>query len=72
MSDDGRGVAPDAREHVFERFYRTDRARGRAEGGAGLGLAIVRAIAEAHGGSVRVTQSAAGGAAFELNLPTLD
>ncbi len=72
VSDDGRGVAPDAREHVFERFYRTDRARGRAEGGAGLGLAIVRAIAEAHGGSVRVTQSAAGGAAFELNLPTLD
>ncbi len=71
VSDDGGGIAPEAREHVFERFYRTDRARTRAEGGAGLGLAIVRAIADAHGGSVRVTDSPSGGAAFELDLPTL-
>ncbi len=71
VSDNGRGIAPEAREHVFERFYRTDRARTRAQGGAGLGLAIVRAIADAHGGSVRVTESALGGAAFELDLPTL-
>ena len=54
---------------MFERFYRTDRARTRAEGGAGLGLAIVQAIAEAHHGSVRVTDSPAGGAAFALDLP---
>jgi signal transduction histidine kinase len=69
VSDDGPGVAPGERERVFERFYRTDEARTRADGGAGLGLAIVRAIAEAHHGSVRVVDSPAGGAAFELDLP---
>ncbi len=72
VSDDGPGIPPELREHVFERFYRTDRARTRAEGGAGLGLAIVRAIAEAHRGSVRVTDAPAGGAAFALDLPTDD
>jgi two-component system OmpR family sensor kinase len=69
VSDDGPGIAPELRERVFERFFRTDRARTRAAGGAGLGLAIVRAIAEAHHGSVRVTDSTTGGAAFALDLP---
>ncbi len=69
VSDDGPGIDPDLRERVFERFYRTDRARARADGGAGLGLAIVRAITEAHHGSVRVTDAPAGGAAFVLDLP---
>jgi two-component system, OmpR family, sensor kinase len=69
VSDDGPGIPPELRERVFERFYRTDKARTRAAGGAGLGLAIVHAIAEAHHGSVRVTESAAGGAAFALDLP---
>lgn len=69
VSDDGPGIQPELRERVFERFYRTDHGRTRAQGGAGLGLAIVRAIAEAHHGSVRVTESPAGGAAFELDLP---
>jgi two-component system OmpR family sensor kinase len=69
VSDDGPGIAPELRERVFERFFRTDKARTRAAGGAGLGLAIVQAIAEAHNGSVRVTESAAGGAAFALDLP---
>jgi signal transduction histidine kinase len=69
VSDDGPGIPPELRERVFERFYRTDKARTQAAGGAGLGLAIVRAIAEAHHGSVRLTQSAAGGAAFALELP---
>ena len=55
---------------MFERFHRTDTGRGRATGGAGLGLAIVRAIAEAHKGSVRVRESVGGrGAAVELVLP---
>ena len=51
--DDGPGIPPAERERMFERFHRIDPARGRASGGAGLGLAIVRAIAEAHGGRVR-------------------
>jgi two-component system OmpR family sensor kinase len=69
VSDDGPGIPPELRTRVFERFYRTDKARTRAAGGAGLGLAIVRAIAEAHGGTVRVTDGPAGGAAFLLDLP---
>jgi signal transduction histidine kinase len=69
VSDDGPGIPPALRTRVFERFYRTDKARTRAEGGAGLGLAIVQAIAEAHHGSVMVTESPAGGAAFALDLP---
>ncbi len=69
VDDDGPGIAPDQRERVFDRFHRTDSARDRASGGAGLGLAIVRAIAEAHGGTVRAGQSDAGGARIELELP---
>ena len=69
VSDDGPGIAPELRERVFERFFRTDGARTRAGGGAGLGLAIVQAIAEAHNGSVRVTESASSGATFALDLP---
>jgi signal transduction histidine kinase len=67
--DDGPGIAPEERDRVFERFHRTDPARTRSAGGAGLGLAIVRAIAEAHHGSVRATSSPEGGAQLELELP---
>ena len=52
VEDDGPGIPAEERERVFERFHRTDIARSRAAGGAGLGLAIVRAIALAHGGEV--------------------
>jgi two-component system, OmpR family, sensor kinase len=68
--DDGPGIPAGERERVFERFYRTDSGRGRATGGAGLGLAIVRAIAEAHRGTVRVRDPHNGrGAEIELVLP---
>ncbi|HTX09375.1 MAG TPA: HAMP domain-containing sensor histidine kinase [Solirubrobacteraceae bacterium] len=68
--DDGPGIPPLERERVFERFHRTDSGRTRATGGAGLGLAIVRAIAEAHRGTVRVLDSHKGrGAEVELVLP---
>jgi len=70
VSDDGPGIPRELRKRVFERFYRTDEARTRVAGGAGLGLAIVYAIAEAHHGTVSVTESAAGGAAFALDLPS--
>ncbi len=67
VSDDGPGVAPEARERVFERFWRDDTARS-AAGSTGLGLAIVRAVAERHGGTVRVADEP-GGARFEVRLP---
>lgn len=69
VDDDGAGVPEVRREHVFERFYRIDRARQRDDGGSGLGLAIVRALVEAHGGTVRAETSPLGGARFEVRLP---
>jgi len=70
VTDDGPGIPEHERERVFERFHRIDSGRTRAAGGAGLGLAIVRAIAEAHKGLVRVRDADIGrGAAVELVLP---
>jgi len=69
VEDDGPGIPPSERERVFDRFNRVDAARDRASGGAGLGLAIVRAIALAHGGSVTAGSSPAGGASIRLVLP---
>jgi two-component system, OmpR family, sensor kinase len=70
VADDGPGIPVAERERVFERFHRTDSGRTRSTGGAGLGLAIVRAIAEAHRGNVRVREPLDGrGAAIELVLP---
>ena len=68
VTDDGRGIAPAQLEHIFQRFARTDASRSRRAGGAGLGLAIVAAIARAHGGSCQAL-SREGGASFELRLP---
>jgi two-component system, OmpR family, sensor kinase len=69
VEDDGPGIPPDQRERIFDRFHRTDAARDRASGGTGLGLAIVDAIAKAHGGQVSASQSTAGGARIDLELP---
>jgi two-component system OmpR family sensor kinase len=68
--DDGPGIPAEERERVFDRFHRTDSSRTRAAGGAGLGLAIVRAIADGHGGRayVRATTDSKG-ARLELELP---
>jgi two-component system, OmpR family, sensor kinase len=68
--DDGPGIEPGELEQVFERFHRTDDDRSRKTGGAGLGLAIVRAIARAHGGDARAVLNATG-ARLELELPRL-
>jgi len=70
VTDRGPGLAPDQLEAVFERFYRVDPARSRAAGGSGIGLAIVRALAEAMGGSARAESPGPGrGATFVLELP---
>jgi heavy metal sensor kinase len=69
VRDTGIGIASEHLPHVFDRFYRADRARARAEGGAGLGLAIGRWIAEAHGGQVRVESEPKRGSTFYVELP---
>lgn len=72
VEDDGPGIPEEHRERVFDRFHRTDPARDRASGGAGLGLAIVEAIAVAHGGSARAGEARLGGARLELELPRFE
>lgn len=69
VSDHGPGVPPEHLGHVFDRFYRTDAARARFHGGAGLGLAIAQAIVEVHGGSISAANAPAGGALFTVILP---
>lgn len=71
VADDGTGIAPEDEDRVFERFVRLDDGRSRAEGGAGLGLAIVAETAAAHGGDVSVVRQPGGGARFEVRLPRL-
>ncbi|HET6833112.1 MAG TPA: HAMP domain-containing sensor histidine kinase [Acidimicrobiales bacterium] len=71
VRDRGPGLAPEQAERVFERFYRTDRARSRARGGTGLGLSIVAAITAAHGGTVELDTAPGEGATFRILLPRL-
>ena len=68
VEDDGPGLADDDAALVFERFFRSDPSRSRHTGGAGLGLAIVASIVEAHGGSVEVGRGESGGALFRVVL----
>jgi two-component system OmpR family sensor kinase len=69
VADQGPGLSPEIADRLFERFYRGDSARSRETGGAGLGLSIVAAIVEAHGGSVTASSPDGGGARFEIRLP---
>jgi two-component system OmpR family sensor kinase len=75
IADTGPGLAPEQRDHVFERFYRADEARtrrtDRTATGTGLGLAIVAAIVRAHDGSVEVLSEPGRGATFRVTLPAL-
>ncbi len=67
--DTGGGIAPEHLPHLFERFYRVDKARSRSHGGSGLGLSIVKALVEAHDGSVGVTSQIGHGSTFTVRLP---
>jgi signal transduction histidine kinase len=69
VADSGPGIAPQDRQRIFDRFYRVDRSRNSSTGGSGLGLAIVRALVEAHGGTIRVEDAQSGGALFSFTLP---
>ena len=72
VADKGPGIAKEDQERVFQRFWRSDPAAGRAEGRSGLGLTIVRQIAEAHAGEVRLASAEGMGAAFALWIPRGD
>ena len=69
VADDGPGIPDEVMGRVFERFFRADPSRSRASGGSGLGLSIVSAIAEAHGGRVEAESPEGGGAVFRILLP---
>lgn len=69
VSDTGPGIAPEHLPHLFERFYRVDKARAREHGGAGLGLSIVEALISAHGGRVAVASELGKGTVFTVVLP---
>jgi two-component system, OmpR family, sensor histidine kinase SenX3 len=70
--DQGIGIAPDAQDRVFERFYRVDPARSRDTGGTGLGLSIVKHVAADHGGDVTVWSQPGRGSTFTLRVPAAD
>jgi signal transduction histidine kinase len=71
VTDTGEGLAPEHLRRVFERFYRVDAGRSRQKGGSGIGLAIVRALTEAHGGHVGAQSAGPGqGTTFSVKLPT--
>ena len=69
MSDRGRGIDADDLPHIFEPFYRGRYAQDRQIQGNGLGLSLVRRIAEAHGGRVTVKTAAGAGSTFTIHLP---
>ena len=70
VDDTGDGIAAEHLPHLFERFYRADTARDRDSGGTGVGLAISRAIAVAHGGQLTAASEGPGtGSTFTLRLP---
>lgn len=70
VSDSGDGIAAEHLPHVFERFYRADGARDRRHGGAGIGLAIAKALTEAHGGHITAASPGLGlGSTFTIKLP---
>ena len=72
VSDSGMGIPPEAISHVFERFYRVDKARSRQSGGSGLGLAIVRSIVERNNGQIHLQSTVGKGTTFTVEFPCFD
>ncbi len=71
VRDEGPGMSPDVAARAFERFYRADPSRSRHHGGSGLGLSIVRAIVDAHHGSVALDTALGHGTTVRISLPLL-
>jgi two-component system sensor histidine kinase BaeS len=69
VADTGEGIAPEDLPYVFDRFYRGEKSRSRATGGAGLGLAIARGIIEAHGGQIEIESTPGHGTTVRFSLP---
>jgi two-component system sensor histidine kinase BaeS len=69
VSDTGIGIDRDALDHVFERFYRADEARTRADAGAGLGLSIAEQLVTGHGGHISAESAPGRGSTFRVSLP---
>ncbi|MGH0430788.1 ATP-binding protein [Bacillus hominis] len=69
IEDEGEGIPQEDLPHIFDRFYRVDKARTRATGGTGLGLSIVKEIVELHGGNITVTSDVDRGSCFTISLP---
>jgi heavy metal sensor kinase len=72
IKDTGIGISKEHMPHLFERFYRVDKARSRAEGGAGLGLAICQHIAQVHNGKIEVESQIGKGSTFSVSLPLVE
>jgi signal transduction histidine kinase len=72
FADTGNGIAPEDLPHVFDRFYRADRARVRTSGGSGLGLAIAQWIVKAHGGRIDIQSQLGAGTTVTVWLPLAD
>ncbi|MBS1250998.1 MAG: Sensor histidine kinase ResE [Anaerolineales bacterium] len=69
VTDTGAGIRPEDLPHIFDRFYRGDKARNQEEGESGLGLAIAKSLVQMHGGTITVDSSLGEGTTFAIRLP---